>query len=72
MCIRDSSSSYEIATSDPVIEPQFEVSLNGDAVEFKMVNQIVDPDNPPFTLVSHNIGSELRLKYIIRRWSSTS
>jgi len=66
------SSSYEISSSDPVVEPQFEAVLNGDEVELKLQNQIVDPNVTPFTYTAHNIGAELRLKYIIRRWSSTS
>ena len=66
------SSSYEISSSDPIVEPQFEAVLNGDEVELRLQNQIVDPSVTPFTYTAHNIGAELRLKYIIRRWSSTS
>lgn len=66
------SSSYEITSSDPIVEPQFEAVLNGNDVQLKLQNQIVDPSVTPFTYTAHNIGAELRLKYIIRRWSSTS
>ena len=66
------SSSFEITQSDPVVEPQFEAVLVGDDIEFRLVNQIIDPSSTPFAYTAHNIGAELRLKYIIRRWSSTS
>ena len=66
------NSHWEVIGSDPVVEPQFKASLNNGRIEFSMLRQYRDPGNPaPGDYVAHTIDSNIKLKYVFKRWSST-
>lgn len=66
----DNFSSTWNGPSDPVVEPKFKAELDGTDIVLKMESQRSDPDDPGSNLITHNLGSNLKLKYITRRWSS--
>ena len=66
------NSHWEVTGSDPVVEPQFQALLNNGRIEFSMLRQYRDPGNPaPGDYVAHTIDSNIKLKYVFKRWSST-
>lgn len=66
------SSHWEVSHNDPVVEPKFAVTVNGDDVVFSMEGQHRDPDNPdPSDLIAHTLDTSIKFKYVYRRWSST-
>ena len=66
------NSHWEVPGSDPVVEPQFQAVLNNGRIEFSMLRQYRDPGNPaPGDYIAHTIDSNIKLKYVFKRWSST-
>lgn len=67
------SSSWDLTHSNPVVEPKFEATMNGNFIELKMDLQYSDPANPTVGQEAvHTLQSTLRMKYVAKRWSSTS
>ena len=66
------SSTWEVTHSDPIVEPKFEATMSGSSAIVKMDLQYSDPANPGSGTVVHSIGSNLKMKYVVRRWSSTA
>ena len=67
------SSSWDLTHANPVVEPKFEATLNGNNIELKMDLQYSDPANPTVGQEAvHTLQATLRMKYVARRWSSTA
>jgi hypothetical protein len=67
------SSSWDLTHSNPVVEPKFEATMNGNFIELKMDLQYSDPANPTVGQEAvHTLQSTLRMKYVAKRWSSTA
>jgi hypothetical protein len=66
------SSLYEITShSDDVVEPKFDATMNPESqVEIRMVDDqlIISSGTPGYD--THNLGVQLKIKYVVTRWSS--
>lgn len=65
------SSHWETGSTSAVVEPKFTAAVSGNRVVVSMENQLSDPTNPLSSQIVHSLGNNLKLKYVIRRWSST-
>ena len=65
------SSHWETGSSLPVIEPKFQAVQSGTRIVVSMADQLSDPTDPNSTRIVHSLGNNLKLKYVLRRWSST-
>jgi hypothetical protein len=66
------NSHWEVPSQQVVVEPQFQAEIVNGRVVFSMLRQYRDPSNPaPGDYVAHTIDSNLKLKYLFKRWSST-
>jgi len=66
------SSHWETGSTSAVVEPKFTAAVSGNRVVVSMENQLSDPTNPLSSQIVHSLGNNLKLKYVIRRWSSNS
>lgn len=71
--LRDSfQSHWEIGTGATVVEPRLTATVSNNRVVVMMEEQHADPDdrsNP--SRIAHNLSTNLKFKYVLRRWSST-
>lgn len=66
------NSHWETPGNADVVEPQFQAEIDNGRVVFSMLRQFRDPANPVLNdYVAHTIDSNLKLKYVFKRWSST-
>lgn len=66
------NSHWETPGGADVVEPQFQAEIVNGRVVFSMLRQFRDPLNPTVgDYVAHTIDSNLKLKYVFKRWSST-
>ena len=68
------NSHWELSHSDPVVEPKFkaELSESDSRIIISMEEQFRDPDSPVTgDTVAHTLDTNLKIKYVVRRWSST-
>lgn len=69
------SSLYEITThNDAVVEPKFDATITEDAqIEIRLVDdQLIVSSGGSVSYDTHNLGVQLKLKYVTTRWSSSS
>lgn len=65
------SSQWDVNHSDPIVEPKFGARLVNGQVQIFLESQYRDPSNPaPGDVITYSIGSNLRIKYIYKRWLS--
>jgi len=54
-----------------IVEPQLQAELVNGRIVFSMIRQFSDPANPVLgDYTAHTLETNLKLKYVFKRWSS--
>ena len=65
------NSHWETPLVHAIVEPQLQAELVNGRVVFSMIRQFSDPANPVLgDYVAHTLETNLKLKYVFKRWSS--